>query len=80
LGYFCNLQNELPKVNNHPEGQNWPNLVTLPVIVGIQVFLSYRKKTVTGTRPKKVAVTNIEEGFSWRPAVLQHSSTMGGQV
>jgi hypothetical protein len=30
VGYFCNLK-ILPKVNNHPIGENSPNLVTLYV-------------------------------------------------
>jgi hypothetical protein len=30
LGYFCNLK-KLPKENNHPVGENSPNLVTLVV-------------------------------------------------
>jgi hypothetical protein len=28
MRYFCNLK-LLSKVNNHPLGENWPNLVTL---------------------------------------------------
>jgi hypothetical protein len=29
LGYFCNFQKNLPKVNNRPLGENSPNPVTL---------------------------------------------------
>jgi hypothetical protein len=31
-GYFCNFQ-KLPKVNNHPLGENSPNLVNLKSMV-----------------------------------------------